>query len=93
MVDWIKQGIEKMVPHPEMNVPLKLEVSQKTEVIPSIKGSPAVFLIIAVVCNSSASTLCHYLGSIISLALFFWSEEAPAAEPPPAPKPASSIDK
>ncbi|XP_075881340.1 uncharacterized protein LOC142887514 [Nelusetta ayraudi] len=40
MVDWIKQGIEKMVPHPEMNVPLKLEVSQKTEVTPSIKGRP-----------------------------------------------------
>lgn len=39
MMDWIKHGIEKMVPHPEINVPPKPEVDQKTEVAPLVKGA------------------------------------------------------
>lgn len=39
MIDWIKHGIEKVVPHLETHVHSKTEVNEKTEAPSSTKGS------------------------------------------------------
>ncbi len=39
MIDWIKQGIEKVVPQPEIHVRSKTEVNETTEAPASTKGT------------------------------------------------------
>lgn len=38
-MDWIKQGVEKVVPHLESQAQANTEVSEKTGAPPSAKGS------------------------------------------------------
>ncbi len=39
MIEWIKQGLEKVVPQPEIHVHPKTEVTEKTEAPASTKGT------------------------------------------------------
>uniref|UniRef100_G3Q054 Uncharacterized protein n=1 Tax=Gasterosteus aculeatus TaxID=69293 RepID=G3Q054_GASAC len=40
MMDWIKHGLEKVVPQPQTHVPSKTEVNQKPEAPPEAEAPP-----------------------------------------------------
>lgn len=85
MIDWIKQGIEKVVPQPEIHVRSKTEVKETTEAPAPTKGT---FISAPALVFKQVMLWCWRLNiSNLSISCVFkQTAEAPAPEPPPAPK-------